>query len=223
MPKIGRYRYPTIGLPKTIREVETVEAALREGISLERLREALGMGKGGAFTDKVANVRMFGLVEGRETLKLTDLAERILHGYTEDERRRARIEAWLNIDAIKMVHETFKGKIPEREEVYLAILGEKSGERDRAKLPKKAKHLLKLYKEALDDISIEIIPKEVEAPPPVAAPPPEIEVRVPPTRFIEIKAEDYYQRLPYTIEGVDLGISFLNLLKKQIEEKGEKE
>lgn len=220
MPRIGKYRYPTMGLLKTINEVDKAATALRQGIRVEGLREALGMKKGGAFRDKVSNMKMFGLIEGRGTLTMRDLADRILYGLSDDEKRNARREAWLNIDSIRMVHETFKGKVPEREEEYLAIIGEKSGERDRASLPTKAKQLLSLYREALSDISIEVMPREVEIPPTAAAEMPSgFRVEAPPTRFIEIKAKDYYQRLPYTVEGIDLGITFLNLLKKQMKEK----
>lgn len=225
MPKIGRYKYPTMGLDKTLMKLEKVEEALKEGISVDGLREALGMKIGGAFTNIVASMRMFGLVEGRGMLNLTELAETILHGYSEEEKRRAREEAWLNVEAISLVHGIFKGKMPERKEVYLAILAEKTGEKDRAKLPKKANKVLTLYKKALSDILVEEIPEEV-----VEKPLTERVEAVPlPSRgIIEIKAKDYYQRLPLTSKGIDIGIEFLNLLKSQVkeeetEEKGEEE
>jgi len=35
--------------------------------------------------------------------------------------------------------------------------------------------------------------------------------------FIEVKAKDFYQRLPYTPEGVELAKGLLELIKKLIE------
>lgn len=216
MPKIGRYKYPAYRLDDVLVEVEKVETALKQGISRRGLIEALGMKWGGAAFEKVAAMRLYGLIEGYGVINRTDLADAILHGLTPDEKRRAREMAWLNVDAIKMVHEIFKGRVPEREEEYLAILAEKSGEKDRAKLPKKAKEVLSLYKKALSDILVEKIPEKV------VEKAPEMKVAVAELAMpgiIEIKVEDYYQRLPYTPEGIDLGINFLNLLKSQIKRK----
>lgn len=217
MPKIGQYKYPNRGLMKTLLEVEKAYTALTKGISVNGLATALGVKVSGAFSHKVADMKMFGLVEGRGVLKLTELTDRILHGYGEDERRRAREEAWLNVDGIKLVHVLFKGTVPEREEEYLAILAEKSGETSRADLPIKARKLLRLYNEALSDILVGTVPEEVETalPSTVTVVRPSGEGLAP----IEIKAGSFYQRLPYTVEGINIALEFLKLLQKQIKEQ----
>lgn len=218
MPTLGRYKYPKRGLDAVLKEVEKVETALKEGITRRNLADALGMKLSGAFFEKAADMRTYGLTEGRGTVKLSDLADKILHGLTPDEKREAREQAWLHVDAIKLVHSIFKGTVPSREEEYLAIMREKSGEKNRAKLPIKAKQVLSLYKQALSDILMEQLPEEVEEKPPIESP---TTIPMPLVGIIEIKAEDYYQRLPYTPEGIDIGINFLNLLKTQLGEKEE--
>lgn len=220
LPTLGRYKYPRNGLDAVLKEVQKAEMALREGITRRNLADALGMKISGAFFQKVADMRMYGLVEGRGTVKLSDLADKILHGITPDEKREARQQAWLHVDAIKLVHSTFKGKVPSREEEYLAIMREKSGEKDRTKLPTRARQVRNLYKQALSDILMEEVPEEVEEKPRLEAP---TEVPAALVGIIEIKVEDYYQRLPCTPEGIDIGISFLNLLKTQLREKEDKE
>lgn len=218
MPNLGRYKYPTRGLDAALKEVEKVETALKQGITRRSLADALGMKISGAFFEKVADMKMYGLIEGRGTVKLSELADKILHGLSSDESREAREQAWLHVDAIKLVHDIFKGKVPSREEEYLAIVAEKSGEKNRARLPTKAKQVLSLYKLALSDILMESVPEEVEEKLSVKLP---IKVSPPLIGIIEIKAEDYYQRLPYTPEGIDIAINFLNLLKDQLEGKEE--
>jgi len=47
----------------------------------------------------------------------------------------------------------------------------------------------------------------------------EVKIVPPKTAFIEVKARDFYQRLPYTPEGVELAKGLLDLIKKQIETK----
>ena len=219
LPPLGRYKYPKRSLDSALKDVERVETALRQGITRRSLADALGMKFSGGFFEKVADMKMYGLIQGRGTVKITELADKILHGLTMDEKRKAREQAWLNVDAIRLVHDIFKGRIPSREEEYLAIVGEKSGEKNRAKLPTKAKQVLRLYRHALSDILMEQVPVEVEEKLPIEVP---TEVSPPLVGIIEIKAEDYYQRLPYTPEGINLGISFLNLLKNQLEGKEEK-
>ena len=222
LPTLGRYKYPKRGLDAALKELEKVETALKQGIARRSLADALGMKFSGSFFEKVADMKMYGLIEGRGTLKLSELADKILHGLTPDERREAREQAWLHVDAIRLVHNIFKGSVPSREEEYLAIVAEKSGEKSRAKLPIKAKQVLSLYKRALSDILMERVPEEVGEKLPIEPP---TKVPTPLIGIIEIKAEDYYQRLPYTPEGIDIGINFLNLLKTQLKakeaEKGE--
>lgn len=220
MPNLGRYKYPRRGLDAALKEVEKVETALKQGITRRNLADALGMKFSGAYFEKFADVKMYGLIEGRGTVKLSELADKILHGLTSDEKREAREQAWLHVDAIKLVHDIFKGRVPSREEEYLAIVAEKSGEKDRARLPIKAKQVLSLYKQALSDILMEPVPKEVGEKPSIEPP---TKVSPPLVGIIEIKAEDYYQRLPYTSDGIDIAINFLNLLKNQLKGKEEEQ
>lgn len=215
MPILGRYRYPYRGLESSLKEIQKAETALKHGMTRRGLADALGVKYSGWFFEKIADMKMYGLIEGRGTVKLTELADKILHGITEDEKRQAKETAWLTPDAIRLVHEIFKGKVPSREEEYLAIVGEKSGEKSRAKLPQKARQVLTLYKESLKDILIESLPEEVEEKNEKTTTIPALTKTL--MGIIEIKAEDYYQRLPYSPEGIDIAINFLTMLKAQLE------
>ena len=203
MGKLGSYTYPMYTLEKTLERVKRAHTALKEGISVEGLAEALGMtAKGGAFIDLVAAMRMYGLVAGTGTLKTTELGERLVHPiFGAEDERRAKEEAWLNVDLIRRMHERFKGKIPTRMEEFSAILREITGA-DRAALEKKGKRALYLYKQALPSLSLMEEAAELPATFKVPEKKEGMEPAIPlPADLMEFKYGSIYLRIPATIAG----------------------
>lgn len=203
MGKLGSYSYPTYTLEKTLERVRRAYTALKEGISVEGLADALGMtAKGGAFINLVAAMRMYGLVTGTGTLKTTELAERLIHPiFGAEDERRAKEEAWLNVDLIQKVHDRFKGKIPTRMEEFSAILREITGA-ERAALEKKGKIALHLYKKALPSLSLMEETAELPATVKVTEKKEGMEPAIPlPADLMEFKYGSIYLRIPATIAG----------------------
>ena len=230
MPRIGNYKYPQNSLTTILADLKKCYTALQKGITPEGLASALGMKWSGTSIQKVADMRAYGLIEGRGNLKLTDLGVKVL-GYREDERRRAREEAWLNISALELMHELFSGSIPKSESEFFAILHEKTQETRREKFPDKARAVKSLYEEALSDLQVESVPSRIgevqnsliasdETSIQPKLPAPTVPEKV---SYVEIKAAGFYQRLPYTVEGIEIATEFLNLLKTQLESQDEQD
>ena len=203
MGRLGSYSYPTYTLEKTLERVRRAYTALKEGISIEGLAEALGMSaKGGAFINLVAAMRMYGLVAGTGTLKTTELAERLIHPiFGAEDERRAKEECWLNVDLIRRMHDRFKGKIPTRMEEFSAILREITGAQ-RAALEKKGKIALQLYKKALPSLSLMEEVAELPATVEVTEKEEGMEPAIPlPADLMEFKYGSIYLRIPAAIAG----------------------
>jgi hypothetical protein len=200
--KLGNYAYPEYTLAKTLDRIKRAYTALKEGISVEGLAEALGMApRGGAFLNVAAAMRTYGLVAGTGILKTTDLGERLVHPiFGEEDERRAREEAWLNIDLIRKMHERFKGKVPARIEEFSAILREITGA-ERAEIERKGKKAWNLYQKALPNLSL--IEEAAEIPEAAEAIPKrreEVAVAIPlPADMMEFKYGGIYLRIPAAI------------------------
>ena len=223
MGKLGSYKYPTYTLEKTLERVRRAYTALKEGISVEGLADALGMtAKGGAFINLVAAMRMYGLVVGKGTLKTTELAERLIHPiFGPEDERRAREEAWMNVDLIRRMHERFKGKIPTRIEEFSAILREITGA-DRASLERKGKRALDLYKKALPSLSLVEEAAELPTTFKVAEKKEEMETAIPlPADLMEFKYGSIYLRIPATIAGKIIPIVIAYVESKKATEESD--
>jgi len=223
--RLGNYTYPELGLEKTLERVRQAYNALRDGISTENLAQSLGVvAKGGHFINIVAAMRMFGLVSGTGTLRTTELAERLVHPIlgAEDERR-AREEAWLNIDLIQRLHERFRGRIPARMEEFYAILRETTGA-ERAELEDKGGKVRALYEEALP--SFVLTREAAEAPTVTEAveKPQEITPAIPlPADMMEFKFGGIYLRIPAEIAGQVVPIIIKYVESKKTAQPSEEE
>lgn len=203
MGKLGDYNYPESGLQKTLERVTQAYNGLRDGISTENLAQLLDVtAKGGHFINMVAAMRMFNLVSGTGTLRTTELADRLVHPIlgAEDERR-AREEAWLNIDLIRRLHERFRGRIPARMEEFYAILRETTGA-ERAELENKGGKVRALYEEALSSLSLVSEAAGAPAATEAVEKPQEVAATMPlPADMMEFKFGSIYLRIPAEIAG----------------------
>jgi hypothetical protein len=106
-------RYPKYDLTTCIDLADKVKNKGGNDCSVEHLGAFLGYTNttGGGFATKVANARMFGLIEtvqGR--YRITPRAETILYPASEAERQRALTEAFLNVPMYSRVYEMHRGQ-----------------------------------------------------------------------------------------------------------------
>ena len=86
----------------------------RGSVTVKGLAWELGMAENsGTLFAKVAALRDFGLVEGRGELRVSALAQRILHPNSSEEGRRARAEAFHRVDLLQTLYERFEGEAPD--------------------------------------------------------------------------------------------------------------
>lgn len=77
MAKLGNAEYPDIGLLECLHTARTIQLDFGGEIKRGGLAHVLGMaGTGGAFAARLGSMRMWGIVDGRSNLRLTDAANR---------------------------------------------------------------------------------------------------------------------------------------------------
>ncbi|MCH7932246.1 MAG: transporter substrate-binding domain-containing protein, partial [Proteobacteria bacterium] len=83
-------------------------------VSVKGLAWELGMAEGsGTLFAKVAAMRDFGLIEGRGELRVSPLAQRVLHPATAAEGLEARAEAFQRVDLLRQLYARFEGEVPD--------------------------------------------------------------------------------------------------------------
>jgi len=113
----GENRYPNYDLNACIALAKKVKDEGYNDCTPEQLGALLGYRNtnGGGFATRVANARMFGLVEtiqGR--YRITSRAETILYPTKESERQQAMVDAFFSVPMYKRVYEMHKGqRLPE--------------------------------------------------------------------------------------------------------------
>jgi hypothetical protein len=113
----GDSRYPKYDLDSCIVMADKIKNGGGNDCTVEQLGGLLGYTNtsGGGFATRVANAKMFGLIEtvgGR--YRITQRAETILYPATPEEGRRARAEAFLSVPLYSRIYEMHKGqRLPE--------------------------------------------------------------------------------------------------------------
>ncbi len=210
MAKLGQYDYPDVRISRVLDVVSKLCHPPHKGeISRTGLGEVLDLNiKGGAFAALLASMKDYALAEGRDQLKVTDLGKKAVIGST-DEREQARAQAFLNVPLFKELLERTGPTIPDGEEFSL-VLKEITRE-DPLKVNNQYRELLGVYS---DGIKLLGALKKPEMGGTVSTPP---DMIVSSARegvlFIEIKAGQYYQRLPYDANGFDIAVRFLQGLR----------
>jgi len=67
----------------------------------------------GTLFAKVAAMRDFGLLEGRGELRISPLAQRVLHPANDEEGQEARAEAFQRVDLLRQLYARFEGEVPD--------------------------------------------------------------------------------------------------------------
>ena len=114
MAKLGAYSYPDIRFGDAVEIAGRIASKFRGTVSVKGLAWELGMAEGsGTLFAKVAALRDFGLVEGRGELRLSPLAQRVLHPSTAEEGREARADAFQRVELLRQLYQRFDGDIPD--------------------------------------------------------------------------------------------------------------
>jgi hypothetical protein len=118
-------RYPRISLDSAIAYARRLyEEAHKSSVDPDTAARLMGFrGKSGASAVALGAVRQFGLVEGlRGTLKISDLALRILQPTSREEEQEARHEAAFKPEIFDAVLAHFEGELPRSDEPIKAYL-----------------------------------------------------------------------------------------------------
>ena len=114
MAKLGQYTYPDIRFGDAVEISGRVLTKFKGTVSVKGLAWELGMAEGsGTLFAKVAAMRDFGLIEGRGELRISSLAQRVLHPANPDEGQEARAEAFQRVDLLRQLYERFEGEVPD--------------------------------------------------------------------------------------------------------------
>src|SRR5438552_319841 len=218
MAKLGQYDYPDVRIGRVLDVVTRLcQPPYKGGISRTGLGEMLELNvKGGGFAGLIASLKDYGLVEGREQLMVTDLGKRAVVGSGE-EREQARARAFLNVALFKELFERTGPTIPDGDN-FLILLKEVTKD-DPLKVNSQARDVLGVYSDGIKLLGVLKKPEmggNISSPPDMVLGTGSIREVTP---FIEIKAGQYYQRLPYDANGFDIAVRFLEGLKEAQAEK----
>lgn len=112
MAKLGPYSYPDIRFGDAVEIAGRIASKFKGTVSVKGLAWELGMAEGsGTLFAKVAALRDFGLVEGRGELRVSPLAQRVLHPANPEEGQQARAEAFQRVELLRLLHARFRGEI----------------------------------------------------------------------------------------------------------------
>ena len=122
MAKLGPYSYPDIRFGDAVEIAGRILSKFKGTVGVKGLAWELGMAEGsGTLFAKVAALRDFGLVEGRGELRISPLAQRILHAASPEEGREARAEAFQRVELLRQLYHRFDGEIPDDLSVLVGL------------------------------------------------------------------------------------------------------
>ena len=114
MAKLGSYSYPDIRFGDAVELASRISTKFKGTVSVKGLAWELGMAEGsGTLFAKVAALRDFGLIEGRGELRISQLAQRILHPSSLEEGLQARAEAFQRVELLRLLYQRFQGELPD--------------------------------------------------------------------------------------------------------------
>lgn len=114
MAKLGPYSYPDIRFGDAVEISGRILTKFKGIVSVKGLAWELGMAEGsGTLFAKVAALRDFGLVEGRGELRVSQLAQRVLHPTNAEEGQEARAEAFQRVELLRQLYTRFEGEVPD--------------------------------------------------------------------------------------------------------------
>ena len=209
--KSGRYRFPDRGIEKASEYIKQILKVCPDEVGKDVVADALGMSvKSGAFFVTLASLNYYHLIEvGGKKIKITDLGKKI-RSIDPNEVEEAKIEAVRKIEIFSEIYAQYGEKATI--EQLRAFLREKAGE-DRLKAERKASELLKVYKEAVTYLKLAEKPKKPTIGEGISR---RESVAL---EQIELRVGEFYQKIPCSIEGINMARTMLNFLENQISKK----
>ena len=114
MAKLGPYTYPDIRFGDAVEIAGRILTKFKGTVSVKGLAWELGMAEGsGTLFAKVAAMRDFGLLEGRGELRVSSLAQRVIHPANTEEGQQARAEAFQRVELLRQLYTRFEGEVPD--------------------------------------------------------------------------------------------------------------
>ena len=114
MAKLGPYTYPDIRFGDAVEIAGRILTKFKGSVSVKGLAWELGMAEGsGTLFAKVAAMRDFGLLEGRGELRVSSLAQRVIHPANAEEGQQARAEAFQRVELLRQLYTRFEGEVPD--------------------------------------------------------------------------------------------------------------
>ena len=127
-----------------------------DSIEIEALATCIGSSnaKSGTFLRKLADLKRYGLIEGRgANLGATELAKRIATHTTETERNQAITEMIFNIPIFKSLYDVFQSNTaPSENDVFMQLIN--ITKMDRAELQPISAEIRKFYIDAMQYINV---------------------------------------------------------------------
>lgn len=215
MSKIGEFSYPDIPLSEAIRICELVVKQYRGTITTSGLAEALGMSeKGGGFLHKMAALRDYRLVEGRGTLRVTPIGERIILPKSPAEAAGAACQAFISIPLFEELDLRLGDEVPDLDR-FAILLGEVT--RDRIQARRKAPSIRRYYADYLPFLREANATNALEE----DETPPVPDRHIIPNRPepIELKAGSIHLQLPRSAASIDIIRAALGVIEQQLREE----
>ena len=233
MAKLGPYSYPDIRFGDAVEIAGRILAKFKGVVSVKGLAWELGMAEGsGTLFAKVAALRDFGFIEGRGELRVTPLAQRVLHPSSSEEGQEARGEAFQRVELLRQLYVRFEGEVPD--DMGLLVGLEELTKASRDEIVRRAPLIQKHLTDAVRVLGRrELLERKPEysGPPQnvlggreraggaVAAAPPEAPVEG--ETGIELSAGGRKLSVPLSAEYIDLAIGLLTTLKTELAESGD--
>jgi len=147
MAKIGNYSYPDISVAEANRIAKLIYDFPSHSMSVKMLAEKLGISARGGWTGMILfSLKKYGLVDGRGTLRTTELAERLVNPKNNQELAVTKEVVFNKIDLWVKVRKDYGEKVPSSE--FWGYLSEKLPV-DRTMAQSKYEKIAKLYTESV--------------------------------------------------------------------------
>jgi hypothetical protein len=146
MAKIGNYSYPDISIPEASRITKIIYDFPSHSMSVKMLSEKLGISPRGGWTGMILfSLKKYGLVDGRGTLRVTELGEKLVNPKNGQELALTKETVFKKIDLWTKIKNDYGEKAPSSE--FWGYLAEKLPV-DRTTAQSKAEKIAKLYTES---------------------------------------------------------------------------
>ena len=143
MGKIGEHYYPDIDPEEAVKYAKIIYDFPSHSLSVQMLAEKLGLKTRGGWTGMIiASLKKYGLVDGRGTLRATDLTEKIVNPKNTQELQSAKADLFNKIELWKRIRYDYGEKVLSSD--FWAYLAEKHSV-DRVEAKKKGEKVAKLY------------------------------------------------------------------------------